>query len=56
VIVLTPVEVMQLTLARARQKFMAEYCDARGWNGRELTVDQLLEIRAQRGWQVPEVR
>lgn len=55
-IALTPAEVMLLTLQRARQKFMAEYCDARGWNGREVTVEQLLEIRYQAGWQVPEVR
>ena len=39
-------------LLLARHEFAMDYCKQRGWpeDAAELTIDQILEIRAQPGW------
>jgi hypothetical protein len=36
-----------------REKFIAEYSKAKGWNAKELTSTQMLEIATQKGYQNP---
>jgi hypothetical protein len=43
----------QHSILRLRGEFVAAYCTARGWNMENLTIEQLLEIRAQEGWKTP---
>ena len=39
----------------ARDKFIAEYCEKKGWenNPDNFTFEQILEIRKQDGWKNP---
>lgn len=37
-------------LFRRRHEFVREYCSERGWDRAALTVNQIMEIRAQPGW------
>lgn len=41
-------------LLLARAAFVDRYCAERAWNRAALTIDQILEIRQQAGWQVPD--
>jgi hypothetical protein len=36
-----------------REKFIAEYSKTKGWNPKELTSTQMLEIATQKGYQNP---
>ncbi|MBX4204858.1 MAG: hypothetical protein KW788_01555 [Candidatus Doudnabacteria bacterium] len=38
---------------RARHAFVEQYCRGKGWDMLNLTIDQLLEVRAQPGWKNP---
>jgi hypothetical protein len=37
----------------ARDAFIDRYCAAKGWTKETLTMEQILEIRAQDGWKHP---
>jgi aminoglycoside phosphotransferase (APT) family kinase protein len=37
----------------ARKAFIAQYCKGKGWDADDLTITQVLEIRAQEGWKNP---
>lgn len=39
----------------ARHKFSVAYCESKGWptDGAQLTIEQILEIRAQPSWKTP---
>jgi hypothetical protein len=37
----------------AREAFVQEFCARKNWNRSELTVNQVMEIRSQPGWQEP---
>jgi hypothetical protein len=36
-----------------REKFINEYAKKRGWNAKELTTNQMLEITTQKGYKTP---
>jgi hypothetical protein len=36
-----------------REKFINEYAKKRGWNAKELTTNQMLEITTQTGYKTP---
>ena len=36
-----------------REKFINEYSKKRGWNPKELTTNQMLEITSERGFKTP---
>jgi hypothetical protein len=36
-----------------RGEFVRTYCVDRGWDPDHLTIEQLLEVRAQPGWKQP---
>ncbi len=36
-----------------REKFINEYAKKRGWNAKELTTNQMLEITKQLGYKTP---
>jgi hypothetical protein len=39
---------------RAREDFVEKYCLKMGWDIRNLTIQQVMEIRAQEGWKNPQ--
>lgn len=41
-------------LLRKRGEFATAYCQNKGWDIAKLTITQLLEIRAQKGWREPK--
>jgi hypothetical protein len=43
------------SLVDARHAFVVEYCRSKGWpeEAARLSIDQILEIRSQPGWQKP---
>ena len=43
----------QAKLLQARQKFVENYCCEKGWDILNLSIDQLMEVRNQPGWQNP---
>ena len=43
----------QAKLLQARQKFVENYCREKGWDMLNLSIDQLMEVRNQPGWQNP---
>jgi hypothetical protein len=49
----TPDEVARAQHLGLRDAFVTMYCAQRGWNRADVSVDQLLEIRAQPQWQDP---
>lgn len=36
--------------ARKRRLFVVKYCEAKGWDPEELSLDQIMEIRQQLEW------
>ena len=40
----------QHDILQMRGAFAKAYCEAKGWNFDNPTIDQILEIRSQRGW------
>ena len=38
----------------ARDAFIDKYCAEKGWTKATLTIEQILEIRAQDGWKNPK--
>ena len=38
-----------------REKFISEYSKKKGWNPKELSADQMLEIVSQREYRSPEI-
>ena len=43
----------QTKILTGRQAFVEKYCGDRGWDMLNLTMEQLLEIRDQPGWENP---
>lgn len=43
----------QSELTRMREQFKTQYALKRGWNVKNLTDEQLLEIKSQKGYQCP---
>ena len=39
----------------ARDAFIDKYCADKGWTKASLTIEQILEIRAQDGWKNPKL-
>jgi len=39
----------------ARDAFINKYCADKGWTKETLTIEQILEIRAQDGWKNPKL-
>lgn len=39
----------------ARDAFIDKYCAEKGWTKAQLTIQQILEIRAQDGWKNPNL-
>lgn len=44
-------EIEQILLKRSN--FIAQYCEAKGWTA-PLSMEQVIEIRAQEGWKHPQ--
>ncbi len=44
----------ETVLARKRQKFLDDYCRKLGWDPKQLSFEQTLEIREQDGWKNPK--
>ena len=40
-----------LSIMKLRAIFAERYCDEKGWDVNSLSLDQVFEIRAQKGWQ-----
>jgi len=38
---------------KARVEFVQQYCQEKGWNKDELSIEQILEIRQQEAWKNP---
>lgn len=47
----SPLSDEEITLLR--EKFIVEYSKTKGWNPKELTTTQMLEIATQKGYQHP---
>lgn len=43
----------QANLLKRREAFVKQYLAERGWDANDLTIEQLLEVRAQEGWKNP---
>lgn len=43
----------QDAFAKKRQRFVEDYCKKRGWDPKQLSYEQTLEIREQDGWKNP---
>lgn len=52
-IVAVGVNDQQVKVLTGRQAFVEKYCKDRGWDMLNLTIEQLLEVRAQPGWKEP---
>ena len=48
-----PISTEESTLLR--EKFISEYSKKKGWNPRELTTTQLLEIASQKEYKTPGI-
>ncbi|MDO8523627.1 MAG: hypothetical protein Q7R74_00180 [bacterium] len=44
----------QKLLVEKRERFVLAYCKEREWDAKNLSVEQLLEIRKQEGWKNPQ--
>jgi hypothetical protein len=53
-IVAVDVTKKEADILTARVAFVEQYCREKGWDMLKLTIDQLLEVRAQPGWQNPK--
>lgn len=45
---------VQEAFLRGREVFIKNYCAKKGWDIAELSFEQIIEIRQQRGWKCPE--
>lgn len=45
---LSTIEIIQL-----REQFVSDYCTTKNWNVSDLSVEQVLEIRAHKQWKTP---
>jgi hypothetical protein len=43
----------QETMLTGRDVFVEQYCKEKGWDRENISIDQLMEIRAQEGWKNP---
>ena len=39
-------------IVKLRDKFVTEYCELKGFDKNNLTFEQVLEIRKQKGWKI----
>jgi hypothetical protein len=44
---------LETALARKRQKFIEDYCEKNNWDPKQLSFEQILEIRKAAGWENP---
>lgn len=43
-----------LAVLKGREEFTLKYVSEKGWDFDNLTIPQIMEIRAQDGWKTPE--
>jgi len=44
----------QFDFLQARGRVVAAYCEEKGWDKNNLTIQQILEIRSQEAWKNPQ--
>lgn len=44
------------SILSARDRFIKSYCKERGWDLKDLTLSQVMDIRKQEGWKNPNTK